>query len=145
MSNVSAFFKESDTTLGVFYPNHYLIAVFRDRDTAHQVHGKLLSAGFLAEDVMALDGNDFVDLVQPDTGLGTSVMQTLARFLSSEQNFADDDLLHARQGAGLLAAYCPTEALKERAWGIVNPEKPLDARYYSRVGIEHLAGDPQPR
>ena len=145
MSDVSSFFKESDTTLGVFYPNHYLIAVFRDRDAAHQVHGKLRNAGFSAEDVMALDGADFVELVKPDTGLGTSVMQTLARFLSTEQRFADRDLRHARQGAGFLAAYCPTETLKKQAWEIVKPEDPLDARYYSRSGIEHLAGDPQPR
>ena len=29
MSLFTKFFKESDTQLGVFYPNHYLIAVFR--------------------------------------------------------------------------------------------------------------------
>ena len=30
MSTLKGFFKESDTQLGVFYPKHYLIAVFRD-------------------------------------------------------------------------------------------------------------------
>ncbi len=30
MGLLTNFFKESDTQLGVFYPNHYLIAVFRN-------------------------------------------------------------------------------------------------------------------
>ena len=144
MSDESTFFKESDTTLGVFYPNHYVIAVFRDRNTAQQVHGTLRSAGFSAEDVIALDGKEFVELVKPNTGVAASIMQTLARFLSTEQRYADYDLMHARQGASFLAAYCPTEALKDQAWGIVKPAEPLDARYYSRAGIEHMAGDPPP-
>ena len=29
MSTLKGFFKESDTQLGVFYPKHYLVAVFR--------------------------------------------------------------------------------------------------------------------
>ena len=46
MSLLTNFFKESDTQLGVFYPNHYLVAVFRNLETAQQVVKKLRLAGF---------------------------------------------------------------------------------------------------
>jgi len=52
-----------------------------------------------------------------------------------------NDLEDARQGAGFLAVRCPTDDLKNAAWGLIQPEDPLDARYYSAIGIEHLAGD----
>jgi hypothetical protein len=46
MSLFTKFFKESDTQLGVFYPNHYVIAVFRNLETAQQAVKKLRLAGF---------------------------------------------------------------------------------------------------
>jgi hypothetical protein len=36
---------------------------------------------------------------------------------------------------------CRTDELKDAAWGLIEPEEPLDARYYSAIGMEHLAGD----
>ena len=45
MSLFTNFFKESDTQVGVFYPNHYLIAVFRSLETAQQAVKKLRLAG----------------------------------------------------------------------------------------------------
>jgi len=45
MSLFTNFFKESDTQLGVFYPNHSLIAVFRNLETAQQALGGHLKTG----------------------------------------------------------------------------------------------------
>jgi hypothetical protein len=141
MSLLTNFFKESDTQLGVFYPNHYLIAVFRDLETAQQAVKNLRLAGFGDDEVIAVAGRDFAQLAQEETGPGSFLMQTLSRFFATEQRSHDSDLDMAREGAAFTAAYCPTEESKKKAWTVLQPEAPLAARYYTNVGIEHLAGD----
>ena len=47
----------------------------------------------------------------------------------------------ARQGAGFVAVYCPTEELKKKAWRILEPQSPIVARHYAFTGIEHLKGE----
>lgn len=141
MSVLADFFKGADTKLGVFYPNHYLVAVFRDPETAALVAQKLWNAGFERSDAIATDGKAVVELDREETGLAGFVMQAISRFFATEQVFTDHDLEHARHGAGFLAVHCPTDDLKKRAWNIVKVDAPLDARYYGSDGIDHLAGD----
>jgi hypothetical protein len=141
MSVLADFFKGSDTKLGVFYPNHYLVAVFRDPEKANAAVQKLWHAGFEHSDAIATDGSAVVELDKEETGLTTFVTQAMSRFFATEQLFTDHDLHHARRGAGFLAVHCPTEDTKKSAWNIVKGEKPLDARYYGTDGIDHLAGD----
>jgi len=135
------FFKTSATKLGVFYPTHYLVAVFRDLQGAESALHKLSSAGFAPTDAIAADGKAVLEFDEQETNLAGFVMQALSRFFSTEQLFTDHDLAAARQGAGILAVHCPTKELKTAAWSVIEPEGPLDARYYSHGGIEHLAGD----
>jgi hypothetical protein len=141
MSVLTNFFKGSDTKLGVFYPEHYLVAVFRNPRTAAHAVKKLWDAGFERSDAIATDGRAVIELEKEETGLAAFVMQAMSRFFSTEQLFTDHDLKHARHGAGFLAVHCPTEDLKQTAWDLVKTLDPLDARYYGAVGIEHLAGD----
>jgi hypothetical protein len=141
MSLLSNFFKESDTQLGIFYPNHYLIAVFRNLETAQQAVKKLRLAGFTEDEVIAVAGRDFIDLAKEETGLGSFLMQTLSRFFATEQISHDSDLDLAQHGASFAAVHCPTEKTKKEAWNVLQPEAPLAARYYANDGIEHLAGD----
>jgi hypothetical protein len=68
-------------------------------------------------------------------------MRAISRFFDTEQKFADQDLEDAQQGAGFLAVHCRTDELKNTSWSVIEPEEPLDARFYSALGIEHLAGD----
>ena len=141
MSLFTNFFKESDTQLGVFYPNHYLIAVFRSLETAQQAVKKLRLAGFAEDEVIAVGGQAFIELSDEETGLGSFVMQALSRFLATEQKSHDSDLYMARHGAAFVAVHCPTETTKRDAWDVLQSEAPLAARYYANDGIEHLAGD----
>jgi tellurite resistance protein len=141
MSLLTGFFKESDTQLGVFYPNHYLLAVFRNLETARQVVDKLRLAGFADNEVIAAEGQDFIELAKEETGLGGFLMQALSRFFATEQKSHDSDLDMAQHGAAFVAAYCPTEKTKQEAWNVLQPENPLAARYYANDGIDHLAGD----
>jgi hypothetical protein len=141
MSRLTSFFKDSDTTLGVFYPNHYLIAVFRDLPAAEHALRKLRMAGFAEDEIISAGGHEIVELAAQETGLGGFLMQAVSRFFATEQLFTDRDLDHARHGAGFLAVHCPVENTKKDAWSVLESEAPLDARYYGTGGIEHLAGD----
>jgi len=55
--------------LGGVYPNHYLIAVFSNLETAQQAVKKLRLAGFAEDEVIAVAGQDFIDLAKEETGL----------------------------------------------------------------------------
>ena len=141
MSLLTHFFKDSDTQLGVFYPNHYLIAVLWNLQTAQRVAKKLQLAGFAEDEVIAVAGQDFIELSHEETGLGSFLMQALSRFFATEQKSHDSDLYLARHGAAFVAVHCPSEKTKQEAWGVLQSETPLAARYYGTGGIEHLAGD----
>ncbi len=141
MSLLTGFFKESDTQLGVFYPKHYLIAVFRDSRAAQQAVKELWTAGFAQDEAIAVAGQEFVDLAAEETGPGNFVMQALSRFFATEQKTHDADLTRAQHGAGFAAVHCTTEETKQQAWTMLQPAGPLAARYYGSAGIEHLAGD----
>lgn len=141
MSLLTGFFKESDTQLGVFYPKHYLIAVFRDSRAAQQAVKELWAAGFAEDEATAVAGQEFMDLADEETGPGNFVMQALSRFFATEQKSHDADLERAQHGAGFVAVHCLTEESKQQAWTMLQPHGPLAARYYSAAGIEHLAGD----
>ncbi len=141
MSLLTGFFKESDTQLGVFYPKHYLIAVFRDSRAAQKAVRELWTAGFAPDEAIAVAGQEFVDLAKEETGPGNFVMQALSRFFATEQRSHDSDLERAQRGAAFVAVHCMTEDTKQQAWTLLQPENPLAARYYGGAGIEHLAGD----
>jgi hypothetical protein len=141
MSQLSGFFKESDTQLGVFYPKHYLIAVFRGFENAQQAVEKLRRAGFEGDEAIAVEGREIIQLAKEETGPGNFLMQTLSRFFATEQMSHDHDLNLAQQGAAFVAVHCPTEENKNQAWIALEQESPIAARYYANDGIEHLAGD----
>jgi hypothetical protein len=141
MNKLVDFFGGSVERLGAFYPTHCLMAIFRNPADAEVALHRLVSAGFSPSDVIAADGKAVLEFDEAETHLAGFVMQAISRFFATEQVFADQDLEDAQQGAGFLAVRCPTDDLKNAAWGLIQPEDPLDARYYSRIGIEHLAGD----
>jgi hypothetical protein len=144
MNNLAVFFKGSDTRLGVFYPDHALIAIFPNIERAQRARGKLRGAGFSNDEALVASGEDLVDLVHEEAarnGVLGYLMKALSRFLHTEAIYTDHDLKHAKQGAALLAVRCPDERTKKSAWGLIAPTDPLAARYYSFGGIEHLAGE----
>lgn len=141
MSLFTNFFKESDTQLGIFYPKHYIVAVFPNLVLARHSVEHLRSAGFAEDEVIAAPGRDFIELAREESGVGSSLMQALSRFLATEQKSHDTDLSMARQGAAFVAVHCPSRKTMKEAWGVLQQDVPLAARYYANDGIEHLAGD----
>jgi hypothetical protein len=144
MSALSTFFKGSDTQLGIFYPNHCMVCVFDDLVSAEQAASALRWNGFADGDVIAVPGEDLVELTHEEQRqhplLGT-FMKELSRLLGTEEPYTDHDLRLAQSGAGYVAVRCPTDARKERAWRILGSLRPVLARYYALGGIEHLAGE----
>ncbi len=129
MSLLSGFFKESDTQLGVFYPKHYLIAVFRSLENAQRAVAKLRRAGFAEDEAIAVEGREVIQLAKEESGPGNFLMQTLSRFFATEQMSHDQDLHLAQQGAAFVAVHCPTEDNKTEAWITLEQEGPIAARY----------------
>jgi hypothetical protein len=144
MSRLLTFFKDADTEFGVFYPSHYLLAVFpsfADADAARQA---IRHAGRTDQDVISASGVEVVQFAKDhllQDGLWGALMTQLSRAIGTEASYADHDLAAAKEGAGFVAVRCPTEKLKTEAWKSLEPKHPVVARYYSLAGIEHLAGE----
>jgi hypothetical protein len=142
MTALQDFFHGSDTTLGVFYPRHCLVAVFLRESEAGTAAGLLRAAGIAPEEMIVASGRDVLALAGEETGLGGLIMQALSRFFKTEQYYADRDLDQARDGAGFLIVRCVDANKKQEAWRVIQPLNPSAARYYDIGGVEHLAGDP---
>jgi hypothetical protein len=140
MSRLSAFFKETHTALGVFYPLHCLIAVFPNLDAAQQVGRNLRNAGFAEDEVIAVEGSEFIELEKEETNLGNFLMQALSRFLAAEQISTDHNIEFADRAAAFVVVHCPTEKAKKEAWDVIQASAPLAAHYYSKGSVDHLAG-----
>ncbi|MEQ1946092.1 MAG: hypothetical protein ABL995_02820 [Bryobacteraceae bacterium] len=144
MSRLETFFEGGDTELGVFYPNHYLLAVFTDVAEANRAKEDLKRAGRAEEDVISASGEEVVDFAADHVlkdGLWGWLMTGASRLFGTEAVYADKDLAAAHRGAAFLAVHCPTELSKVEAWNRLEARTPIVARYYSSTGIEHLAGE----
>jgi hypothetical protein len=144
MSQLATFFNGSDTRLGVFYPDHALIAIFPDIKRAQNAKGKLSGAGFSDDEALVVPGADLIDLVHEESARGGVLgylTKKVSRFLHTEVAYTDHDLMYAKRGAAVLAIHCLDERTKKTAWHLIESTEPLVARYYSIGGIEHLAGE----
>jgi hypothetical protein len=139
---LAEFLRESDFTLGTFYPRHCITAVFDALPQAERVGRALQNARFEADEITVAPGRDVIEFERNHTTVLGIMMHGVSRFFKTEQSFNDLNLEHARHGVGFLIVRCSNENEKDNAWQIIKNENPVDARYYSFGGIEHLAGDP---
>ena len=98
MGDFSTFFRESNTSLGAFYPKHYIIATFPKYPAAVEAHDALRAAGHSQEDVMLATGQEVLAFFQhfrEEAGLWGVVMRYLSRLLATEVSFADQDIRDA--------------------------------------------------
>jgi hypothetical protein len=141
MTTLTNFFKESDSTLGVFYPKHYIIATFPTFEGAQQAAQALRRAGFGEGDMVAIPGAEilqFFDEFRAHSSLWAGVMSVLSRAFGTEQTFADVDVQRAQAGAGFLAIYSPEEGEASRIRALVEPFKPKAMHWYLAGGVECL-------
>jgi hypothetical protein len=141
MSVSTSFFKESFTSLGVFYPMHYILAVFDTLPAAQRAEQSLRRANFRDADMLVLSGPEFIELEHRETGVAGAIMKSLSRFFKTEQLAIDLDLRMAEKFAAFLFVYCPREHDREKAWQAIEQEGPIVAQYYDRASVNHLAGN----
>lgn len=144
MTRISSFFKNGDTQVGVFYPTHYLLALFPNLADADTAKRQIQKAGFADNEVISASGDEVVSFAAShsvDDGIWGVFMRQVSRAIGTEAVYSDADLAAAQNGAALVAVHCATEIRKETAWNSLETQHPISARYYSAGGIEHLAGD----
>lgn len=139
------FFKESDTSYGVFYPEHYTVAAFADRRGADAAADAARSAGFAAQDVRAVDGQFMVNELETDHDKSwlDKVKTRIADAVGTETRFIELDAEHARRGAAFLFIYTPDEADGEKVEAILRSGDALYARRYLPLAIERLIEPPR--
>ena len=144
MSRITDFFQDGDKQFGVFYPTHYLLAVYPNPADADSAQAKLRQAGRAEDDVISVSGEEVVKFADDHflrDGLWGMLMTQLSRMIGTEAAYADKDLAAAKEGAAFVGVYCPTDDFMAEAWKSLEPTHPLVARYYTLGGIEHLAGE----
>jgi hypothetical protein len=141
MATRTSFFKESDSRLGVFYPQHYIIATFPTFAMTQEAAQALRGAGFSQDDVMAIPASgilEFFEDFRAQSGPWAGVMAMLSRAFGTEQVFADADVASARAGDGFLAIYSAGQTDKTRIQALLTPFEPVAMHWYSPGGIESL-------
>ena len=139
------FFHGSATTLGVFYPTHYIFGSFPSLENAKKAAKTLQSAGFV-ETVVASSAETyrFMNEIRCDVGLWGALMASISRFFGTEEVFADITIAKAEEGAAFLAVYCRREEHADRIRDLIMPFEPLAMQLYLPGGIRSLVAGRSP-
>lgn len=141
MTTLTSFFKESDSSLGVFYPTHYIIATFLTFEKAQEAAQALRRAGYAQDEILAIPGEEvltFFEDFRAHSGLWAGAMTMLSRAFGTEQVFADHDVENARAGAGFLAVHSKEQAETNRIRALLEPFGPRAMHWYESGGVEAL-------
>jgi hypothetical protein len=134
-------FQGPHTRFGIFYPTNYIIAVFDSYETAQRAEKIMLSAGYADEEVDAVSSDYIIADIEKGTKNATLIKrieQRITRHFGSDAALWEEDLKWAKEGAGFLAVYCPTEHEAHRVLRLLSPLKPKSMRRYERFVIEDL-------
>lgn len=139
------FFKESDSSFGVFYPLHYVVAAFDTIERANEIRERFLDAGFADDDVATASGPFVVDKLESPRGAGwfERFEAGVVSFLGTELGYIEDDRKLARRGSAFLFVYTPDGATIRRTEALLERAHPLSARRYDHAGIRRLIYPPQ--
>lgn len=139
------FFKESDSSFGVFYPLHYVVAGFDTEDHANRTADSFRDGGFADDDVTTASGDYVTRKIESQDGANwlDRMKSKVSDFIGTETGFIDDDLKLARRGGAFLFAYTPDHASRDRALELLRRAHPIFARRYLHAGVERLLYPPQ--
>jgi hypothetical protein len=135
-----AFFKQSDTSFGAFYPKHYIVAGYPSLHDAQEAEHAFAESGVGADNVRAATG-DFV-INQLEAHRGANWLQAaearIAEFAGTEVGFLKDDAELARKGGAFLFVFAPESRHVEHARRVFAQHRPKYARRYLHVAIERI-------
>jgi hypothetical protein len=140
-----AFFKQSDTSFGTFYPRHYIVAGYSSFEAAHAAERAFTESGVAADDVRAASGDFVVNQLEAHHGANWLQMAEshVVDFVGTEAGFLEDDAELARRGGAFLFLFAPDELRVAQAREVFARHRPAYARRYLRVAIERIV-DPRP-
>ncbi|MGH8190933.1 MAG: hypothetical protein ACREP2_05755 [Rhodanobacteraceae bacterium] len=145
MADQKEFFKEGSTSLGTFYPTHYIIAGYHDMADAKAAAVACEKAGFASEDVRA-SGGDFMmrqlESRDENSSLLDRMGQELVKFAGTEQGYVREDAELARAGGAFLAVYAPNDEDVEKVKDVFARHGPAYARRYLKIAIEVIIRNP---
>lgn len=144
MNRLTDFFKGHDSSAGVFYPSHHIVAVFPDRSSARDAERALQKTGLRPDQAIAVGAGEVKEFAAEHAarnGLFGLLMSKISDAIGTEQTYHEHDLDSVAEGAGFVAVRCPSEEVKQRVWDVLRGLHPLNARYYAPGGIEHLTGE----
>jgi len=144
-SELYRFFHGSATTLGVFYPTHYIFASFPSLQNAKNAIKALQAAGYSeTAAASAVETFQFMNEIRSEVGLWGAFMASISRFFGTEAVFVDLDLAKVEAGAAFLAVYCRREEHAEHIRDLVMPFEPLAMQLYLPSGIRSLVAGTSP-
>jgi hypothetical protein len=125
----------------VFYPRNYVIAVFDSFEAAEHTEQVMLGAGYDADEVHAVTGNcmlaEHEKLLEDQSWLERAKRQ-ISKAVGKEVDYVDEGVRLAREGAGFLGVFCPTEHESQRVLRLIKPLKSKKMRCYLPLAIEEM-------
>ncbi len=138
------FFKDSDTSFGVFYPENYTLAAFPDRESADLAVKHATKAGFDSEDVRAVEGSFLAECLesQRDAGFFDRMKASLADAVGTETAYIELDQEYAARGSAFVFIYSPEDSDRDKVEDILRDCDAIYARSYRSLAIERLIEEP---
>lgn len=141
-------FKKGESSLGTFYPTHYIVAGYASRADARAAEAALHKLGFNTEDARTVGGREMLEEqreVEDDPNWFQGLQQWLARFAGTETSYVEEDTKLAQGGGAFLLAYAPDDERVELARRVFAQHGPRYARRYLKVAIEIMVRNPDAR
>ncbi|MGN6312961.1 MAG: hypothetical protein ACTHMO_04270 [Rhodanobacteraceae bacterium] len=145
MNSHWGFFKDGDTSLGIFYPRHYIVAGYRNLADAEAAEAAFRNAGTPPEDVRAATGEFVTGQLESRHGANwlERMEQRLVEFAGTESGYIREDADLARDGGAFLFVYAPDDARASQARRVFAQTHPAFARRYLDVAIERIVENPK--
>ena len=139
------FFKKSETSLGVFYPLHYIIAGYDSLDEAEAAEAAFRGSGVAADDVRAATGAFVAQQLESrnDRNLWNKFENEIVKFAGTEEGYTAEDKQHASGGGAFLFVYAQTDEDAANAKTVFAGNPPVFARRYLRIAIEQIVRNPK--
>lgn len=144
MTDRPEFFKEGDTSLGTFYPTHYIVAGYHNLADAEAAAMACRKNGFAGDDVRALEGDLVMEQMEAREGANwlERMEQQLAKFAGTETGYVHEDADLARSGGAFLFVYAPGDEHVDKARRVFAQHGPAYARRYLKIAIEIIVENP---
>lgn len=139
------FFKKSETSMGVFYPMHYIVAGYDNMDDARAAEAAFRESGVAADDVRAASGGFVAGQLEtrPDRNLLDKIENAVVKHVGTEKGYTAEDKMHADDGGAFLFVYAPEDEDAANAKAVFEKHPPVFARRYLRIAIEQIVRNPK--